>query len=91
MLILVSYDLPDDRRRTKVAAALEDFGTRVQWSVFECRLEEAQVARLSTRLGRLIDEAEDSVRIYRICAECARRIEILGRGKVTEDPEVYVL
>jgi CRISPR-associated protein Cas2 len=40
MLILVSYDVPDDRRRTRLAHALKDFGERVQYSVFECRLDE---------------------------------------------------
>jgi len=39
MLILVSYDVPDDRRRTKIAALLKDFGERVQYSVLECLLE----------------------------------------------------
>src|SRR6185436_13646804 len=40
MLILVSYDIPDDRRRTKLANALKDFGERVQYSVFEFLLDE---------------------------------------------------
>jgi CRISPR/Cas system-associated endoribonuclease Cas2 len=38
-----------------------------------------------------IEGAEDAVRIYRLCAECAARVEILGLGKRTEDPEVYVV
>ena len=40
MLIVVSYDVPDDRRRTRLAHILKDFGERVQYSVFECRLDE---------------------------------------------------
>jgi CRISPR-associated protein Cas2 len=40
MLILVSYDVPDDRRRTRLAHALKDFGERVPYSVFEYRLDE---------------------------------------------------
>jgi CRISPR/Cas system-associated endoribonuclease Cas2 len=38
-LIVVSYDIPDDRRRLRLAHALKDFGVRVQYSVFECHLE----------------------------------------------------
>jgi len=91
MLIVVSYDVPDDRRRNRIAAALEDFGTRVQYSVFECRLDPEPLERLRQRLLREMSAAEDSVRIYRLCAECAPRLEIHGRGKGTEDPEVYVL
>ena len=91
MLIVVSYDLPNDRRRTHLANALEDFGVRVQYSVFECLLEPDQVERLRARMAALIDPSEDSVRIYQLCQDCKARVEILGQGKVTEDPKVYVL
>ncbi|HEY6323091.1 MAG TPA: CRISPR-associated endonuclease Cas2 [Thermoanaerobaculia bacterium] len=91
MLTVVSYDIREDRRRARVAKVLLDFGARVQFSVFECRLEAAQVERLARRLGAVIDEQEDSVRIYRICQECAPKVMILGTGVVTEDPEVYVI
>ena len=91
MLILVSYDIPDDRRRTRLAHTLKDFGQRVQYSVFECLLAEDEVAHLSARVAKLTDPAEDSVRIYRLCANCEARIEIQGLGKVTEDPEIFLL
>ena len=91
MLILVSYDVPDDRRRTKLAHTLKDFGQRVQYSVFECLLDEDEIARLSARVAKLTDPAEDSVRFYRLCANCVERIEILGLGKVTEDPDIFLL
>ena len=91
MLIVISYDLPNDRRRTRLANALEDFGVRVQYSVFECLLTPDQIERLRTRMASLLDPAEDSVRIYRLCQDCVEKIEILGQGKVTEDPDVYVV
>ena len=91
MLILVSYDIPDDRRRTKLAHTLKDFGQRVQYSVFECQLREEQLLRLRTRVAALIDAEEDSVRIYRLCAECTVRLEIQGLGQPTQDPDVYML
>lgn len=91
MLIVVSYDVADDRRRTKLAQALKDFGARVQYSVFECLLEADQVERMRLRIERLISPEEDSVRIYRFCADCGSRTEIFGLGKLPEDPDVYVL
>lgn len=91
MLILVSYDVPDDRRRTKLAHALKDFGERVQYSVFEFLLNESQVGKLRERIEGLVDAAEDSVRIYRFCADCGAKLEIVGLGMVTEDPQVYIL
>jgi CRISPR-associated protein Cas2 len=91
VLILVSYDIPDDRRRTKLAHALKDFGERVQYSVFEMLLTEEQAGRLKVRIEGLVDTAEDSVRIYRFCADCGAKLEIVGLGVVTEDPKVYIV
>ncbi len=91
MLILVSYDVPDDRRRTKLANALKDFGERVQYSVFEFLLDEAQINRLHGRIESLVDTAEDSVRIYRFCSDCGAKLEIVGLGVVTEDPKMYIV
>jgi CRISPR-associated protein Cas2 len=90
VLILISYDIPDDRRRTRLAHTLKDFGERVQYSVFECRLEEDQLDRLRSRVARLVAPEEDSVRFYRLCAGCVRNIEIQGLGVVKEDPEIYI-
>lgn len=91
MLIVVSYDVPSDKRRAKLAHALEDFGKRVQLSVFECLLEEAQVVRMRRRIERLVEAEEDSVRIYRLCGGCAPKVEIVGLGEPSADPEVYIV
>lgn len=91
MLVVVSYDVREDRRRTRLAHALKDFGERVQLSVFECRLDEGQLERLRVRITKEIELMEDSVRIYRLCGECTGRLELLGMGKILEDPEVFVL
>jgi CRISPR-associated protein Cas2 len=91
MLIVVSYDVPNDLRRTRLAHALKDFGVRVQYSVFECLLEVEQLELLRSRVSKLVNAAEDSVRIYRFCEDCGSKMEIYGIGKVTEDPAVYIL
>jgi CRISPR-associated protein Cas2 len=91
MLIVVSYDVVSDRRRTRLAHTLKDFGQRVQYSVFECRLEAEALESLRQKVDKIIDPLEDSVRIYRLCLECDRQVEIQGMGEVTEDPDIYVL
>lgn len=91
MLIVVSYDVPNDRRRTRLAHALKDFGERVQYSVFECHLDGQALQRLRERISRLIDLQEDSLRIYRLCKECDRQLEVLGTAQRTDDPEMYLL
>ena len=91
MLILVAYDVPDDKRRTKLAHSLKDFGERVQYSVFECHLDDAELDVMRKRLLKLTDPKDDSVRIYRLCAACAEHIETHGLGRVTEDKEVLIV
>jgi len=83
---VISYDIADDGRRYKVAEYLKDIGQRVQYSVFECDLEPAAVAKTKRDLSLLIDEEADSVRFYRLCFKCASGIDIAGRGQwfVTE-------
>lgn len=81
MLILIAYDIPSDKRRAKVAKLLEGFGSRVQYSVFECDLTDRQMRELHGKLQRRLRTAEgDSVRIYRLCAACAQRVEVIGAG-----------
>lgn len=83
MFLVVSYDIPDDRRRTRLHKQLKGFGTRVQYSVFECILDEAQFARLDLLVRQTIDPHEDLVRYYRLCEACVPRITALG-GAVTQ-------
>lgn len=91
MLYLVSYDIPETKRRGKIAKVLKDYGRRVQLSVFECPLDGERFARMVARLEKLVEAGEDSVRIYDLCVECKGKIVILGRGEVVENPKVYIL
>lgn len=83
MLYLISYDVPSnsdgDRRRTRLARRLEAYGVRVQWSVFECELSPALVRKLREEIKSVIEETEDSIRIYPLCATCTQDVLMLGR------------
>ena len=91
MLYVVSYDIPDDKRRQQIANALLDFGDRVQYSVFEAILSGELGEKMVASLTAIVCDEEDSVRIYRLCGECKKAIKILGRGEISEDKEVYIL
>jgi len=91
LFYVVSYDIGDDRRRRKVMQTLEDFGARVQYSVFECRLEAAQLAELKKRLKPHVRAPADSIRFYPLCAEDVTRIGVMGAGGVKDDPTFYLL
>ena len=71
--ILVSYDIPSNKRRLKIMKTLEGFGTRVQYSVFECRLKVAQISELRNRLNGLATE-KDSVRLYYLSSDDLKRM-----------------
>ncbi len=84
MLYLVVYDIADPRRLVRVARVLEDYGLRVQLSVFEAELEPSSLATLQARLGGIIDPAEDGVKFFPLCAGCLQRIEVYGQGTLPE-------
>jgi CRISPR-associated protein Cas2 len=91
VLIVVSYDIPNNRRRTKLAHALKDWGERVQLSVFECLLAAGDLDKLEATVLPLIDAEEDNLRIYALCEICRGKMRTFGRSHRTEDPEIYVL
>jgi CRISPR-associated protein Cas2 len=91
MFYSICYDVKDDARRLKVAKVLKDYGTRVQLSVFEADLDVRKLDRLKNRVRKVLNDAEDTLRLYPLCATCMSRIEIIGQGVVTQDHEVIVI
>src|SRR5580698_484092 len=78
MLSLVAYDISDAKRLHRVARVCEDYGVRVQYSIFECRLEEPEFARFWDQLTSEIDPAEDRLVAYKIDARSARETLTAG-------------
>ncbi len=88
---LVTYDISEDKRRNKTANILQDYGQRVQYSVFEVWLSASHETELRARLAKVIVEAEDSVRLYQLCANCQTKVTILGAGGVPQPPGAIIL
>ena len=63
-IVLVIYDITNDKRRTKMVRCLERYGVRVQKSAFEAFLTERKYDELVARTTHLIDPYTDSLRIY---------------------------
>jgi CRISPR-associated protein Cas2 len=83
--VLVTYDVSTveaagERRLRRVAKICEGFGQRVQNSVFECTLSEAQLEQLLHRLEKAIDTDEDSLRIYRLRQPRDKFIQVIGKS-----------
>ena len=90
MFVIVSYDIPETKRRTKVMKLLKNYGRHVQYSVFECDLTPALLASLRKLLLKLIHPPTDNVRLYYLLEEDVRRIESLAGRGVARDPILYM-
>ena len=89
MLVLVSYDVATSdkagqRRLRRVAKQCQDYGQRVQYSVFECVVDPAQWAVLRKKLVEIIDKERDSLRCYFLGANWRHRVEHIGAKKTVD-------
>lgn len=75
---MIAYDIPDDRRRTKVHTILMGFGKWTQYSLFECFLSKQELVLLQAKLADHLMASEDSVRFYPLCANCVEKVQTIG-------------
>ncbi len=87
---VVAYDIPDDRRRTRIHKTLLGFGKWTQYSLFECFLTKKQLILLRSKLAEHLVPQEDSVRFYPLCANCVARVETVG-GPQPEEELLFVV
>ena len=90
MFIVVAYDITDDHRRTRLFKRLKGFGTPVQYSVFECLIDDQQPKAMQTMMRKTIDTKQDGVRYYRLCESCQAKI-ITINGPVTTIEQTIVV
>jgi len=86
MLVLITYDVNTEseggkKRLRKVAKACQNYGQRVQESVFECLIDPARMRQLRANLESLIDKEKDSLRFYYLGDEWRGRVEHVGAKK----------
>lgn len=87
---MIAYDIDDDGIRRRVFNILKNYGMRVQYSVFECRLKDNQFGSLRIQLTELL-ESTDSLRWYPLCRWCQDEIFWQGQGKPAADDEGFVI
>lgn len=90
MLVLIAYDIPDTKRRTKLANFLEGYGRRVQKSVFECFLTLEGMEKLHCQVQKRVKEAEDNVRFYWINPQSIQRTLTIGSDRPEPPPGIYL-
>lgn len=91
-LYLIVYDISNDKRRTKLHDLLLDFGSPVQYSVFECLLDSKVKDTMLKKINKVIKPKKDSRRIYFICAECAKKATVtLGKDILTPTNQAEIV
>ena len=96
MMVLITYDVDTisetgAKRLRKVAKVCQDYGQRVQNSVFECRLTEAQFVIVKNKIENIIDLELDSVRFYFLGNNWPSRIEMIGKkDRIDLDGELII-
>jgi CRISPR-associated protein Cas2 len=91
MLVLIVYDIPDDKRRNKLAKFLEGYGRRIQLSVFECFLNLDEMRQVHQLVIDRVQPDEDNVRFYWISAEAISRVLTIGSLEPSPPPSFYVI
>ncbi|MBI5824467.1 MAG: CRISPR-associated endonuclease Cas2 [Chloroflexi bacterium] len=83
MMVLITYDVSTETengksRLRRVSKKCQDYGQRVQNSVFECLIDPAQLKELQNKLLKIIDPEVDSLRYYYLGDNWKSRIEHIG-------------
>jgi CRISPR-associated endonuclease Cas2 len=86
--VLIIYDIPDNRKRTRLAKLLSGYGFRIQKSAFEAILTKPKYTKMLQALKKLVND-EDNIRIYRIRG--IGEVTIFGSGELIENEDVVVL
>jgi CRISPR-associated protein Cas2 len=94
--ILVTYDVNTEdakgrRRLRHVATACKDYGQRVQLSVFECRVSQAQYETLRDRLLKIINPKQDSLRLYKLANPREDHVECYGLDAYTDFDDPLII
>ncbi|MBO0798379.1 MAG: CRISPR-associated endonuclease Cas2 [Blastocatellia bacterium] len=90
MLVLITYDISNQKRLRRVARLLQTYGVRLQRSVFECRIDPKHFDELLVKINEAIKHHEDRVHVYRICESCQERFTRYNRGNLLPEMDVWI-
>jgi CRISPR-associated protein Cas2 len=91
LLVIVVYDIADDKRRLKLSNFLEGHGRRVQESVFECFIDLEQMKKLHRQVTKRVNVTEDNVRFYWVPVDAVAKTLTIGSPHPEPPPQVYII
>lgn len=89
-MFLIVYDVADGGRLRRVAKVCEDYGVRIQKSVFECDLDASTFQRFWSLLVKALDAKFDSLVAYPLCSSCLDKVKTAGVVHREAPSSVYV-
>jgi len=84
---IVVYDISKDKRRTKLHNVLLDYGSPVQYSVFECIIDENTHKQMMKAILKVISPKADHVRLYYVCEGCLKKVKVIGGKDILRNDE----
>lgn len=78
MITIVCYDIANSKRLRNLHSFLKDYGVATQKSVFECDISLEEINSITKYCLKNLNKQQDSVRIYKVCSACIRKIIICG-------------
>lgn len=80
LTVLICYDISADRIRARIAAYVQQWGDRIQRSVFVCALAPDDLAEVTARLTAMVEPATDAVHILPACSMCRSKLAVIGQA-----------
>ena len=90
IFVMICYDVADKHRLRQVANILENYGVRVQKSVFECHIKESDLIVLKQTMLNLLNPDEDNLRYYYLCPKDESKILLDGRADLTKNYDYQI-
>ena len=94
--VLVTYDVNTStkagkRRLRHIAQICEGFGQRVQYSVFECRVNQAQLEEMESRFIKTINKEQDSIRVYVLPGGRDGLLHVFGQDQYRDFDDTLII
>ncbi|PHV71530.1 CRISPR-associated endonuclease Cas2 [Sporanaerobium hydrogeniformans] len=96
MFVLITYDVSTQseggkKRLRKVAKICENYGQRVQNSVFECIVDSVTLCKVKEQISKVIDAKEDSIRYYNLGNKGRTKVEHIGIESSFDVEDVLII
>lgn len=91
MIYMGCYDIVNHKTRTRVAKIMENYGVRVQYSFFQCDIDENIMEKMKNNILKELDLEHDYFFIYPLCSKCSKKAVVDGQGELLELESFFII